>query len=132
MKSSLTVLGYSIISWIILYAMLLVPQYTKSYLVNLLWMTIIAPNAMRYAVGMAPQLAVNRQFFFNATLISLILVYLINLASPDTREAMKDSGKASNDKKLKLSALLSGTFAVGALVSWRFGDSSIYSNMGWD
>ena len=47
MKSSLTVLGYSIISWIILYAMLLVPQYTKSYLVNLFWMTIIAPNAMR-------------------------------------------------------------------------------------
>jgi hypothetical protein len=60
------------------------------------------------------------------------MVYLINLASPDTREAMKDSGKASNDKKLKLSALLSGTFAVGALVAWRFGDSSIYSNMGWN
>ena len=63
MKSSLSVLGYAVISWIILYAMLLVPQYTKSYMFNLLWMTIVAPNAMRYAVGMAPQLAVNRQFF---------------------------------------------------------------------
>jgi hypothetical protein len=132
MKSSLSVLGYAVISWIILYAMLLVPQYTKSYMFNLLWMTIVAPNAMRYAVGMAPQLAVNRQFFGLATFISLILVYVINLASPDTREAMKDSGKASNDKKLKLSALLSGTFAVGALISWQLGDTSIYSNMGWN
>ena len=112
--------------------MLLVPQYTKSYMFNLLWMTIVAPNAMRYAVGMAPQLAVNRQFFGLATFISLILVYVINLASPDTREAMKDSGKASDDKKLKLSGLLSGTFALGALISWQLGDTSIYSNMGWN
>ena len=131
MKSSLSVLGYAVISWIILYAMLLVPQYTKSYMFNLLWMTIVAPNAMRYAVGMAPQLAVNRQFFGLATFISLILVYVINLASPDTREAMVDS-RASDDKKLKLSGLLSGTFALGALISWQLGDTSIYSNMGWN
>lgn len=131
MKSSLSVLGYAVISWIIMYAMLLVPQYTKSYMFNLLWMTIVAPNAMRYAVGMAPQLAVNRQFFGLATFISLILVYVINLASPDTREAMTDS-RASDDKKLKLSGLLSGTFALGALISWQLGDTSIYSNMGWN
>tara|TARA_B110000046_G_scaffold151427_1_gene160158 strand:+ start:80 stop:475 length:396 start_codon:yes stop_codon:yes gene_type:complete len=131
MKSSLSVLGYAVISWIIMFAMLLVPQYTKSYMFNLLWMTIIAPNAMRYAVGMAPQLAVNRQFFGLATFISLILVYVINLASPDTREAMVDS-RASDDKKLKLSGLLSGTFALGALISWQLGDTSIYSNMGWN
>lgn len=131
MKSSLSVLGYAVISWIIMYAMLLVPQYTKSYMFNLLWLTIVAPNAMRYAVGMAPQLAVNRQFFGLATFISLILVYVINLASPDTREAMTDS-RASDDKKLKLSGLLSGTFALGALISWQLGDTSIYSNMGWN
>lgn len=131
MKSSLSVLGYAVISWIIMYAMLLVPQYTKSYMFNLLWLTIVAPNAMRYAVGMAPQLAVNRQFFGLATFISLILVYVINLASPDTREAMADS-RASDDKKLKLSGLLSGTFALGALISWQLGDTSIYSNMGWN
>ena len=131
MKSSLSVLGFAVISWIIVFAMLLVPQYTKSYMFNLLWMTIVAPNAMRYAVGMAPQLAVNRQFFGLATFISLILVYVINLASPDTREAMVDS-RASDDKKLKLSGLLSGTFALGALISWQLGDTSIYSNMGWD
>tara|TARA_B110001452_G_scaffold131445_1_gene109215 strand:+ start:186 stop:581 length:396 start_codon:yes stop_codon:yes gene_type:complete len=131
MKSSLSVLGYAVISWIIMFAMLLVPQYTKSYMFNLLWMTIVAPNAMRYAVGMAPQLAVNRQFFGLATFISLILVYVINLASPDTREAMMDS-RASDDKKLKLSGLLSGTFALGALISWQLGDTSIYSNMGWN
>lgn len=131
MKSSLSVLGYAVISWIIMFAMLLVPQYTKSYMFNLLWMTIVAPNAMRYAVGMAPQLAVNRQFFGLATFISLILVYVINLASPDTREAMVDS-RASDDKKLKLSGLLSGTFALGALISWQLGDTSIYSNMGWN
>lgn len=131
MKSSLSVLGFAVISWIIVFAMLLVPQYTKSYMFNLLWMTIVAPNAMRYAVGMAPQLAVNRQFFGLATFISLILVYVINLASPDTREAMVDS-RASDDKKLKLSGLLSGTFALGALISWQLGDTSIYSNMGWN
>ncbi len=132
MKTSLTVLAYAIVSWILLYAMLLVPQFTNHYWVNLVWMTLIAPNAMRYAVGMVPQLAVNRQFFFTSTMVSFILMYIINLANSKTREAMKDS-RASNDKKLVLSALLSATFTAGALIAWSMnGGRSIYSNMGWD
>jgi|TARA_B110000305_G_scaffold123161_1_gene138022 hypothetical protein len=41
--------------------------------------------------------------------------------------------KADVNKKLKLSALLAGTFAIGALGTYYSGiDNSIYSNMGWE
>tara|TARA_Y100000401_G_scaffold11309_1_gene7737 strand:+ start:2931 stop:3077 length:147 start_codon:yes stop_codon:yes gene_type:complete len=41
--------------------------------------------------------------------------------------------KADVNKKLKLSALLAGTFAMGALGTYYSGiDNSIYSNMGWE
>jgi hypothetical protein len=111
---------------------LVLPQFSKSYVINLFWMTLIAPNVMRYAIGNIPQLAVDRGFFLVSTLIGFILVYLINQVSPDTREAMKNN-RASNDKKLKLGLLLSGTFAFGTLVAYFAGmDKSIYSNMGWE
>jgi len=132
MKTPLSVLAWAVFSWIALYAALLVPQFSKSYTINLIWMTLVTPNLMRYAVGMIPQLAIDRGFFFASTLVSFILVYIINQRWSDTKEAMKNS-KASNDKKLKLSALLSGTFAVGALGAYFVGmDKSIYSNMGWE
>ena len=94
-------------------------------------MTLIAPNAMRFAIGKIPQLAVDRGFFLVSTLVAFILTYLINRISPDTREAMKNS-KASNSKKLKLFFLLLGTFAIGALVAYFGMDKSVYSNMGWE
>jgi hypothetical protein len=132
MKTPLSVLVTAVAYWVALYIVLVLPQFSKSYVINLFWMTLIAPNVMRYAIGNIPQLAVDRGFFLVSTLIGFILVYLINQVSPDTREAMKNN-RASNDKKLKLGLLLSGTFAFGTLVAYFAGmDKSIYSNMGWE
>jgi hypothetical protein len=132
MKTPLSVLATALAYWVALYIVLVLPQFSKSYVINLVWMTLIAPNVLRHAIGNIPQLAVDRGFFLVSTLIGFILVYLINQISPDTREAIKDN-KASNDKKLKLGLLLSGTFAFGALVAYFAGmDKSIYSNMGWE
>jgi len=132
MKTPLSVLATAVAYWVALYIVLVLPQFSKSYVINLFWMTLIAPNVLRYAIGNIPQLAVDRGFFLVSTLIGFILVYLINQVSPDTREAMKNN-RASNDKKLKLGLLLSGTFAFGTLVAYFAGmDKSIYSNMGWE
>jgi hypothetical protein len=132
MKTPLSVLATAVAYWVALYIVLVLPQFSKSYLINLFWMTLIAPNVLRYAIGNIPQLAVDRGFFLVSTLIGFILVYLINQVSPDTREAMRNN-RASNDKKLKLGLLLSGTFAFGTLVAYFAGmDKSIYSNMGWE
>lgn len=132
MKTPLSVLVTAVAYWVALYIVLVLPQFSKSYAINLFWMTLIAPNVLRYAIGNIPQLAVDRGFFLVSTLIGFILVYLINQVSPDTREAMKNN-RASNDKKLKLGLLLSGTFAFGTLVAYFAGmDKSIYSNMGWE
>ena len=131
MKTPPSVVAKAVAYWAALYAVLIVPQFSKNYIVNLLWMTLIAPNAMRFAIGKIPQLAVDRGFFLVSTLVAFILMYLINRISPDTREAMKNS-KASNSKKLKLFFLLLGTFAIGALVAYFGMDKSVYSNMGWE
>lgn len=132
MKTPLSVLATAVAYWVALYIVLVLPQFSKSYVINLFWMTLIAPNVLRYAIGNIPQLAVDRGFFLVSTLIAFILVYLINQVSPDTREAMRNN-RASNDKKLKLGLLLSGTFAFGTLVAYFAGmDKSIYSNMGWE
>ena len=132
MKTPLSVLATAVAYWVALYIVLVLPQFSKSYVINLFWLTLIAPNVLRYAIGNIPQLAVDRGFFLVSTLIGFILVYLINQVSPDTREAMKNN-RASNDKKLKLGLLLSGTFAFGTLVAYFAGmDKSIYSNMGWE
>jgi len=132
MKTPLSVLATAIAYWAALYIVLVIPQFSKSYVINLFWVTLIAPNFMRLAIGKIPQLAVDRGFFLVSTLIGFILTYLINQVSPDTREAMKNN-RASNDKKLKLGVLLVGTFAFGALVAYFAGmDKSIYSNMGWE
>jgi|TARA_B110000240_G_scaffold16601_1_gene16986 hypothetical protein len=131
MKTPPSVVAKAVAYWAVLYAVLIVPQFSKNYIVNLLWMTLIAPNAMRFAIGKIPQLAVDRGFFLVSTLVAFILTYLINRISPDTREAMKNS-KASNSKKLKLFFLLLGTFAIGALVAYFGMDKSVYSNMGWE
>ncbi len=132
MKTPPSVVAKAVAYWAVLYAVLIVPQFSKNYIVNLLWMTLIAPNAMRFAIGKIPQLAVDRGFFMISTLIAFILTYLINGISPDTREAVKNS-RATNDKKLKLGFLLLGTFSIGAMVAYFGGvDTSIYSNLGWE
>lgn len=132
MKTPITIVLMAILSWIAVYVITMVPQIATNYHFNLIWTTLVIPNLLRFIIGSVPRLAVDRVFFLTSSLIALILVYLINLVSKETREAMADY-KAPKDKKIKLSALLVGAFTVGALITYGAGiDSSIYSNMGWE
>ena len=118
--------------WILIFGVTIVPQYVTNYYVNLLWMTVVIPNMLRFAIGNIPRLAVDRVFFLTATLIGLVLTFVINQISKETKDAMT-SPDASINNKLKLSGLLAGTFAAGALATYFMGiDTSIYSNMGWE
>ena len=131
MKTSYSVLGQSIMAWVIVFSMLAVPQFSRDYTINLIWMTLIVPNLLRFSIGKFPRLAVDRGFFFAATAISFAMIYIINQFSPDTREAMQDPN-APSSKKWKLISLLLGTFVAGNLIAHQFFDESIYSNMGWE
>ena len=112
--------------------MSMVPNFSNSYTVNIVWMTLVIPNMLRLVVGSIPRLAVDRVFFLASTVIAFVLTYVLNQIFDDTKEAVEDPG-ASNSKKLKLSALLMGTFTAGALLTYYMGiDTSIYSNMGWE
>jgi CDP-diglyceride synthetase len=132
MKTPVSVLLIAIAYWIAIYAMSMVPNLSNNYIVNIIWMTLVIPNMLRLIVGSIPRLAVDRVFFLASTVIAFILTYLLNMAFSDTKEAVEDPA-ASNSKKLKLSALLVGTFTAGALITYYAGiDTSIYSNMGWE
>jgi len=132
MKTPVNVLLMAIAYWILIFGVTIVPQYVTNYYVNLLWMTVVIPNMLRFAIGNIPRLAVDRVFFLTATLIGLVLTFVINQISKETKDAMT-SPDASINNKLKLSGLLAGTFAAGALATYFMGiDTSIYSNMGWE
>jgi len=131
MKTHYSVLGQAIMAWVIVFSMLAVPQFSRDYTINLIWMTLIVPNLLRFSIGKFPRLAVDRGFFFAATAISFAMIYIINQFSPDTREAMQDPN-APSSKKWKLISLLLGTFVAGNLIAHQFFDESIYSNMGWE
>jgi len=95
-------------------------------------MTVMIPNIIRFAIGNIPRLAVDRVFFLSATFIALIATFIINQISKETKDAIKDH-KVGTNEKLKLSALLAGTFTIGVLATYYSGiDNSIYSNMGWE
>ena len=132
MKTPVSVLLMAVAYWMVIYGMSMVPNLSNNYIVNIIWMTLVIPNMLRLIVGNIPRLAVDRVFFLTTTIIAFILTYLLNMVFNDTKEAVKDSA-ASNSKKLKLSALLVGTFTAGALITYYLGiDTSIYSNMGWE
>lgn len=132
MKTPLNFLLMAIAYWIAIYGVTIVPQFVNNYYVNLLWMTLIIPNFIRFIIGSVPRLAVDRLFFLSTTLIAMVLTFAINLVSKETKEAIKNSD-VDKSKKLKLSALLVGTFVAGALITYYAGiDTSIYSNMGWE
>ena len=132
MKTPVSVVLTAILYWIIIYAMSIVPNLSENYYVNIVWLTLVIPNMLRLIVGSIPRLAVDRVFFLASTMIAFILTYLLNMAFKDTKEAIKNPA-ADKSKKLKTSALLVGTFAVGALIVYFTGiDTSIYSNMGWE
>ena len=132
MKTPIKVLIVVIAYWLAIYGVTLVPYMTNNYLVNLLWLTVIVPNTLRYIVGSIPRLAVDRVFFLTSSLIALVFTYAMNLVMSETKEAVKEYG-SDRSKALKLSALLMTAFAVGALITYYTGiDNSIYSNMGWE
>ena len=132
MKTPVSVLLMAVAYWMVIYGMSMVPNLSNNYIVNIIWMTLVIPNMLRLIVGNIPRLAVDRVFFLTTTIIAFILTYLLNMAFDDTKEPVKDPA-ASNSKKLKLSALLVGTFTAGALITYYLGiDTSIYSNMGWE
>jgi len=132
MKTPVIILLTAIAYWLVLYATTLVPLISKNYYLNLVWMTVMIPNIIRFAIGNIPRLAVDRVFFLSATFIALIATFIINQISKETKDAIKDH-KVGTNEKLKLSALLAGTFTVGVLATYYSGiDNSIYSNMGWE
>jgi len=132
MKTPVNILLTAIAYWLALYGTTLVPLVSKNYYVNLVWMTVMIPNIIRFAIGNIPRLAVDRVFFLSATFIALIVTFFINQISGETKDAITDHTSDTN-KKLKLSALLAGTFTIGVLATYYSGiDNSIYSNMGWE
>ncbi len=132
MKTPVNILLTAIAYWLVLYTTTLVPLISKNYYLNLVWMTVMIPNIIRFAIGNIPRLAVDRVFFLSATFIALIATFIINQISKETKDAIKDH-KVGTNEKLKLSALLAGTFTVGVLATYYSGiDNSIYSNMGWE
>ena len=124
----LTVIGY----YLVIYGITLVPHMSDNYFINLIVLTLVVPNLLRYIIGNVPRLAVDRVFMISTTVIAFIVTYLVNLMMKDTKEAVKDYG-SDRSKTLKLSALLMTAFTVGALITYYSGiDNSIYSNMGWE
>ena len=81
MKTPISVVATALAYWAALYVVLVIPQFSSSYVLNLFWMTLLVPNTMRFAIGKIPQLAVDRGFFMISTLIAFILTYLINRIS---------------------------------------------------
>ena len=132
MKTPVGVLLTAILYWVAIYVMTAIPTLTSNYLLNITWMTIVIPNMLRLMVSSIPRLAVDRVFFLASTVIAFVLTYALNFIFRDTMEAIEDPA-ADNSKKLKMSALLVGTFTAGALATYFMGiDTSIYSNMGWE
>jgi hypothetical protein len=132
MKTPIGILLMAIAYWITIYGVTLIPQYVNNYYVNLIWLTLVIPNMLRFIVGSVPRLAVDRVFFLSTTVIAMVLTFAINAISKETKEGIKNSA-ADKSKKLKTSFLLMGTFAAGALITYYAGiDTSIYSNMGWE
>jgi len=132
MKTPVGILLMAIAYWIAIYGVTLIPQYVNNYYVNLIWLTLVIPNMLRFIIGSVPRLAVDRVFFLSTTVIAMVLTFAINAISKETKEGIKNSA-ADKSKKLKTSFLLMGTFAAGALITYYAGiDTSIYSNMGWE
>jgi hypothetical protein len=132
MKTPLNVLFMVIGYWVALFTVLVVPKFFENYNFNLIWMTVVIPNMLRFIVGNVPQLAVDRGFFLTSTVIALILTYVANNIWKQTKESVRKY-ECDKRKAFDLSALLSVTFAMGALATYFIGiDNSIYSNMGWE
>jgi uncharacterized membrane protein len=118
--------------WLVVYYIALLPVVVKNYPARLILMTIVVPNVLRTVVNRVPRLAVDRSFFFTATLIALVVTYLFHQMFKKTREDMDEFGKDVK-KTLKVSGLLTASFIIGTASTYYLGlDRSIYSNLGWN
>ena len=132
MKTPLSILLMVIVYWLAIYGISIVPHLSENYNLNLVWLTVIVPNVLRFIVGSIPRLAVDRLFFLSTSIIALIITFAVNTFWKDSKEAVEKYG-SDRSKTLKLSALLMTAFAMGALITYYTGvDNSIYSNMGWE
>ena len=132
MKTPLSILLMVIVYWLAIYGISIVPHFSENYNLNLVWLTVIVPNVLRYIIGNVPRLAVDRIFFLTTSIIALISTFAVNAIWGESREAVEKYG-SDRSKTLKLSALLMTAFATGALITYYTGiDNSIYSNMGWE
>ena len=104
MKTPIRVLIMVIVYWLSIYGLTLVPHMSSNYLVNLLWLTVVVPNTLRYIVGSIPRLAVDRVFFLTTSLIALVITYVLNLMMGDTKEAVKEYG-SDRSKTLNVECL---------------------------
>jgi uncharacterized membrane protein len=118
--------------WLVVYYIALLPVVVKNYPARLILLTIVVPNVLRTVVNRVPRLAVDRSFFFTATLIALVVTYLFHQMFKKTREDMDEFGKDAK-KTLKVSGLLTASFIIGTVGTYYLGlDRSIYSNLGWN
>ena len=118
--------------WLVVYYIALLPVVVKNYPARLILMTIVVPNVLRTVVNRVPRLAVDRSFFFTATLIALVVTYLFHQLFKKTREDMDEFGKDAK-KTLKASGLLTASFIIGTVSTYYLGlDRSIYCNLGWN
>ena len=132
MKTPFSVFLMAIMYWLAIYLVTLVPHMTSNYNINLVWLTLVVPNVIRYAIGNIPRLAVNRLFFLSTTFISMVLMFITNRLWGETKETVSKYGEDKR-KTLVLSALLASSFVIGAFVTYFTGiDSLIYSEMGWE
>ena len=132
MKTPLSILLMVIVYWLAIYGISIVPHFSENYNLNLVWLTVIVPNVLRYIIGNVPRLAVDRIFFLTTRIIALVITFAVNAIWGESREAVEKYG-SDRSKTLKLSALLMTAFATGALITYYTGiDNSIYSNMGWE
>ena len=132
MKTPLSVLLTVIAYYITIYGITVIPHMSNNYFLNLIVMTLVVPNILRYIIGNVPRLAVDRLFMISTTMIAFLITYVMNIMMSDTKDAVKEYG-SDRSKTLKLSALLMTAFAGGALITYYSGiDNSIYSNMGWE
>lgn len=132
MKTPLSILLMVIVYWLAIYGISIVPHFSENYNLNLVWLTVIVPNVLRYIIGNVPRLAVDRLFFLSTSIIALIITFVVNALWKESKEAVEKYG-SDRSKTLKLSALLMTAFVTGALITYYAGiDNSIYSNMGWE
>lgn len=132
MKTPVTTVVTAVVMWIFVFALTMVPIYTKNYWANLTLMTIVIPNVLRLIVGQVPQLAVDKGFFFSSTIIAFILVEALSRVVKTLKGQIKDYGK-DRRKSLEVSLLFLAAFVIGAGLTYMLGvDKSIYSNMGWE